>query len=129
MILPALDFILDDGVVLLDLAARVEAEDLDISSLPRWRQLLGDLARLRSGWRPEPRILERAPRLDHWSVGEPQDFGLVRLLGTVTGHPLLPDHRVVTTSPLVALETQRGTWARTVSRFYVLHASQRERER
>lgn len=123
MILPALDFILDDGVVLLDLEARLRAEDLDISSLPRWRQLLGDLARLRSGWRPEPRILERAPRLDHWSVSEPLDFGLVRLLGTVTGHPLLPDHRVVMTSPIVAIDTHGRSWARTVSRLYLLQSS------
>lgn len=124
MILPALDLILDDGVVLLDLEAHLEAENLQISSLPRWRQLIGDLARLQRGWRPDSRVLEQAPRLDRWSVSKPQEFGLIRLLGAVTGHPVLPDHRVVITSPLVALQTRTKTWARTASRFYVLQSGE-----
>ena len=120
MILPTLDLLFPDGVVLLDLQARLDAEDLSPDSLPRWRQLLSDLARLRAGWRPEKAILVRAPRLTDWSITEPEAFGLVRLVGTVMHHPILQDNRVVATSPLVALDTRTLAWARTVSRFYVL---------
>lgn len=120
MIIPALDLALPDGVSVLDLQARLDADDLSPDNLPRWRQLFGDLARLRAGWRPDETIFKRAPRLTHWSVTDPEAFGLVRLVGTVTGHPILQDHRVVATSPVVAFDTRTRVWARTVSRFYVL---------
>ena len=124
MIFPALDLVCDDGVVMLDIQARLDAEDLCISNMPRWRQLLGDVARLRCGWRPEASDLQKAPRLDRWSIIENDDFGLVRLRGVVTGHACLPDRRAVITSPLVAVDTRKQSWARTVSRLYVLQAAE-----
>lgn len=118
MILPTLDMMLDDGVVLLLLEAHFEEEDLASPNRPRWRTLLGDLARLKAGWRPDDAILSKAPLLTGWSVSESDVFGLVLLRGTVTGHALIPDHRVVNTSPLVALDTRSLRWARTVTQFY-----------
>lgn len=120
MILPALDLILSDGVVLLDLDRRFDEDDLGLSARPRWRTLIGDVARLRAGWRPNEVILDRAPILTQWSTSVPGAHGLVRLLGIVTGHPLIPDHHGVQTSPLVALDTRSRQWVRTASRFYRL---------
>lgn len=78
-----------------------------------------DLRRLQAGWRPGPAELVDAPKLDGWMFGV-DDGGYLYLVGLVTGHPSWPgEERVVTTSPLVAAG-RSWTWARTVSRFYVL---------
>jgi hypothetical protein len=47
------------------------------------------------------------------------------LAGTVRGHPLLGDRRLVVTTEIYAIDTIRG-WARTYSRFYVLGAKSEE---
>jgi hypothetical protein len=63
--------------------------------------------------------LEDAPELDDWIAVE-SPYG-VCLVGTVTGHPLLPDG-VVRTSLLVAIADDR-TWARTLNRYYRLKSA------
>ncbi len=63
--------------------------------------------------------LEDAPELDGWvAVESPHG---VCLVGTVTGHPLLPDG-VIRTSLLVAIAEDQ-TWARTLNRFYRLKSA------
>ena len=120
MIPTNLDILFDDGVAMLDLQRRFDPEDLAPPNVPGWRSTIGDLARLRAGWRPDKYSLNLAPRLAHWSVSPINAVGLFNLVGIVTGHPRLPDHRQVSTSLLIALDTGNLRWARTLSRFYVL---------
>lgn len=120
MIIPSLDVLYDDGLALLDLEARCEAEDLQPGGIRHWRTIIGDLARLRAGWRPDDALLAKAPSLSGWGFAGHFDIGLVQLTGTVVGHPRIPDARLVRTSMLLALDTRNVRWARTLSRFYVL---------
>ena len=123
MKLPIMDDLFGDGVGLLDLENRIDPGSPWLS-VPRhrrtWESALADLNRLRLGWRPDSKSLATAPSLNQWrfigDLGNPP----VWLQGTVTGHPVMLDHRVVTTSPIIALDTRDRIWARTVSRFYRL---------
>lgn len=58
-----------------------------------------------------------APILDDWTISQ---RSVLVLKGSVTGHPLLGDRPQVVTSELFALDA-RGTWARTLSRYYRLN--------
>jgi hypothetical protein len=83
------------------------------------RDLLQRLRRerpyLQRGEIPPEIDLSKAPILDNWAFSiEPRR----RLIGTVTGHPRLPDGWI-TTSPLVWIDPDRGV-ARTISRYYRL---------
>jgi hypothetical protein len=90
-----------------------------MSMLPKETVAAGlrEAARIRSGFVPGEAELADAPLLSGWAV-QPLTNGLVRLVGFVSGHPLLPDG-CVTTSAILAADEQAG-WARTVSRYYRL---------
>lgn len=77
-------------------------------------------ARIKSGFVPGSAELAGAPLLSHWVV-EPVPGGLGRLVGLVSGHPLLPDGWC-TTSPVLAADEDAG-WVRTASRYYRLGPS------
>lgn len=76
-----------------------------------------EAARIKAGFVPGEAELSAAPLLSHWAI-EPLPSGLVRLVGVVSGHPLIPDGWC-TTSPVLAADEDAG-WVRTVSRYYVL---------
>lgn len=78
---------------------------------------LREAARIRSGVVPGAADLAAAPLLTGWAV-QPMPGGLFRLVGFVSGHPLLQDG-CITTSAILAADEQAG-WARTVSRYYRL---------
>lgn len=67
---------------------------------------------------PGPRDLDFAPALDDWSAGLALG-NFYNLDGVVSGHPIIDDGDVVFTSPLLNL-AEDLTWARTLSRFYIL---------
>ncbi|WP_332700989.1 DUF6634 family protein [Devosia sp.] len=73
--------------------------------------------RLHEGERPTNADLAVAPLLEGWALEEVAP-GLFRLVGVVTGHPLLADGWC-STSVLLFIDADR-TWARTVSRLYRL---------
>jgi hypothetical protein len=79
-------------------------------------RLADDIALLRQREQPYAGDLRAAPRLDKWTVVM-TPLGL-RLTGTVTGHPLLGDRSVMTSSIWVADPDAR--WVRTLSRYYRL---------
>lgn len=78
---------------------------------------LQEATRIRAGAVPSEADLADAPMLTSWAV-QPDTYGLVRLIGFVSGHPQLPDG-CVTTSVVLAADEQAG-WVRTVSRYYKL---------
>lgn len=73
--------------------------------------------RLHKGELPTNADLAAAPLLEGWALEEVAP-GLFRLVGVVTGHPLLADGWC-STSVLLFIAADR-TWARTVSRLYRL---------
>jgi hypothetical protein len=83
---------------------------------PRLRALADDCERLQSGHSISPALLQKAPLLKDW-VPAMTPAG-VRLAGVVTGHPVHGD-RAAVTSP-VWFADPKGTWVRTLSRFYRL---------
>ena len=120
MILPTLDHLYADGLSLLDLEKHYVLEDLP-GQVRDWRTILGDLARLKAGWRPDDAILADAPSLSDWAiVGNLDNNNVAQFVGTVIGHEKFPDYRVVRTSIILALDTRDLRWARTVGRFYRL---------
>ena len=82
----------------------------------RLRILADDCERLALGRPVSAILLQNAPLLEDW-VPVVTPLGL-RLVGQVTGHPLHHD-RAVATSPVWFADPD-GTWARTLSRFYLL---------
>ena len=78
--------------------------------------LLRDVHEIRLQGRPKPSSLHKAPRLEDWSYSA---LLRPRLVGRVTGHPLLGDQPHVQTSELIVIDAEAG-WARTMSRFYRL---------
>jgi hypothetical protein len=86
------------------------------------RRLADDIERIRAGQAPTAGELANAPILDGWIPATRQSMCLA---GTVRGHPLLGDRRLVVTTEIYAIDTIRG-WARTYSRFYVLGAKSEE---
>ena len=83
---------------------------------PRLRMLANDCDRLRFGRPPPQRIFALAPLMEDWTtVLTPEG---VKLVGRVTGHPILGDRNVMTT-PLWFADPG-CTWVRSLSRFYRL---------
>jgi len=78
---------------------------------------LREAARIEAGFVPGDTELAEAPMLTHWAV-EPLSGGFMRLVGLVSGHPLIQDGWI-TTSPLLAADKE-AEWVRTVSRCYSL---------
>ena len=67
---------------------------------------------------PGPRDLDFAPALDDWNAG--LTIGkFYNLDGIVSGHPTADDGEFIFTSPLLNL-AEDLSWARTLSRFYIL---------
>ena len=82
----------------------------------RLRALADDCDRLELGRPVSPIMLQKAPLLEDWVPAvTPQG---VQLIGQVTGHPLLGDRAIATSS--VWFADPDGAWARTLSRFYRL---------
>ncbi len=82
------------------------------------QELIADLNKLSTGWKPDAEALATAPLLDHWSVVFYPGTRDLAMEGVVSGHPRLPDG-LVTTSPIMALDLQ-ARWMRTHGRFYRL---------
>ena len=123
MTLPALDLLLDDGLMLLDLEQHVAppaAWLADSDHYRKWTGALADLHRLRTGWRPDHALLQQAPRLIYWRFGGDLQTPLVWLSGAVIGHPRFRSFHQIDTSYLIALDTRHLKWARTLSRYYRL---------
>lgn len=78
---------------------------------------LREAARIAAGFVPGEAELAGAPLLSSWIV-EVQPGGLIRLVGSVSGHPTISDGWCTTSVVLAADET--AGWARTVSRYYRL---------
>ena len=78
---------------------------------------LAALTRIERGDSPTDEELARAPLLDPWSVAVLG--GRAVLIGVVVGHPRLPDHRWMHSSPLVWVAEDLSA-ARTLSRWYRL---------
>lgn len=72
---------------------------------------------IKSGKAPTRAELDAAPVLTHWAISE-DGFGLPRLAGSVSDHPLLGTCWCTTSVVLVLDPDHR--WARTVSRLYAL---------
>jgi hypothetical protein len=112
-----------DGTILALGAPAEDVDPCDPLALPpgaRRRRLdrtRAAIERLAQGEGPSSEELNRAPLLDSWAVAD--RAGLPVLTGIVTGHPRLPAHSWVRTSPLVWLAEDR-TAARTSSRWYRL---------
>jgi hypothetical protein len=85
------------------------------SFVERLRDLADDLDALGDGHGPPPASLAGAPVLEGWS---PEVFPVRVLKGSALGHPGIPNGRTVLTTEVMA--TDDATWARTVSRYYVL---------
>lgn len=78
--------------------------------------LLRDVHEIHRQGRPRPSSLNNAPQLEDWSHSA---LLRPRLVGRVTGHPLLGDQPHIHASQLIVLDAEAG-WARTRSRFYRL---------
>ena len=92
------------------------SENIDGDLTARLRSLADDLDRVRVGSAPSLADLATAPMIAGWrTVLSP--LGL-RLVGTVTGHPLLGNRTALTTQVWAA--DSQGQWVRTLSRFYHL---------
>jgi hypothetical protein len=81
----------------------------------RLGRLAKDLEAIANGMAPCPQALEAAPAMDHWQFGQRP---MATVIGTLIGHPRLPDGPCQTTE-VWAIDQQRR-WLRTLSRFYVL---------
>jgi hypothetical protein len=77
--------------------------------------LAQDLRAIAEGSAPRTEDLETAPVIDGWVFGQ---RSMTTMVGTLIGHPRLPDGAVHTTE-VWAIDPCRR-WARTLSRFYVL---------
>ncbi|GAN49831.1 hypothetical protein ACXR8U_27285 [Methylobacterium radiotolerans] len=96
--------------------ARRIGEAADVRSLPeRLRDLADDVEAAEAGLKPTADDLAGAPVLDGWSCDAV--FAPV-LKGRVTGHPGIAEGHRVRTSEVYL--TDRATFARTLSRWYVL---------
>lgn len=81
----------------------------------RLRDLADDCDHLELGCSVPP-LLRQAPLLEDWAPVLTQQG--VRLVGRVTGHPILGDCTAATTQ--VWFADPEGAWIRTLSRFYRL---------
>jgi hypothetical protein len=100
---------------------REEARLLLLMEADRLAALARDLRTIAEDGTPGSAELETAPVLDQWQFTQ---RSMVSIVGTVVGHPRLPDGLVRTTE-IWALSTTHG-WARTLSRFYALGSQRRD---
>jgi hypothetical protein len=85
----------------------------------RLRALADDLVRIETGAGPEADELASAPLITGWrTVLSPHGL---RLLGSVTGHPIVRDGAAMTSQLWAADPNER--WVRSVTRFYRLGAT------
>lgn len=100
----------------VDLIDGLHAANADSRSVvERLRDLADDLEALDRGQGPTASALAQAPVLDGWAA----EIAPVRVLrGIASGHPNIAGGRSVVTTQVMA--TDNATWARTLSRFYVL---------
>jgi len=102
-----------------DEARRIAAGADTRTHADRLRDLADDMEAVEAGFGPAESDLAGAPVLDGWS----QDVIATPILkGRVSGHPDIPEGRRVRTSEVYL--TDRLTWARTLSRWYVLRTPQ-----
>jgi hypothetical protein len=81
----------------------------------RLRSLADDVERMRSGEGPSAAQLDSAPVIREWEL---RRASAVRLVGRVSGHPVLGSTTAMT-SQIWAVD-ERGTWVRSLNRFYRL---------
>lgn len=91
------------------------ARPILLAEANRLDQLARDLRAIAQGTSPTPADLDAAPVVDHWRWSSRT---MRTVIGTLKGHPRLPDGPVHTTE-LWAVDLEHR-WARTLSRFYVL---------
>jgi hypothetical protein len=102
------------------LDARSEAERVAMTAdarsfVERLRDLADDLERLDRDHGPTAQDLAHAPVLDDWA---PEILPVRILRGLAIDHPSIRNGRPVRTTQVMA--TDNATWARTLSRYYVL---------
>lgn len=96
------------SIIVTHVSMQEMAEDL--------ARLSADFAHLRDQGQPTEAMLRDAPILQCWGAAQgPAPC----LIGSVIGHPILGDRRIIHTSEVYALDPDEG-WARTWSRFYRL---------
>ncbi|MEE7492211.1 hypothetical protein [Methylobacterium oryzae] len=101
-----------------DEAGRI-AVAADVRSFPeRLRDLADDVEAVEAGLKPEASDLADAPVLDGWSCDA---VAAPILKGRVSGHPGIAEGHRVRTSEVYL--TDRRTYARTLSRWYVLRST------
>ncbi|WP_408906305.1 DUF6634 family protein [Muricoccus nepalensis] len=91
------------------------ARPLLLIEAERLENLARDLRAIAGGTSPSPADLHAAPVVDLWRWSS---RSMRTVVGTLQGHPRLPDGPVHTTE-LWAVDLKRR-WARTLSRYYVL---------
>ena len=91
------------------------ARPMLLAEADRLEHLAHDLRAIAGGISPTPADLHDAPVVDQWRWSSRT---MRTVIGTLQGHPRLPDGPVHTTE-LWAVDLERR-WARTLSRFYVL---------
>lgn len=96
-------------------AGREQARLLLLAEADRLAALSRDLRAIAEGTAPSPDELDFAPVLDEWRFSQ---RSMTSMIGTLVGHPRLPDGPVHTTE-IWAISTSQG-WARTLSRYYAL---------
>jgi len=95
---------------------RETAISADTRSFPdRLRDLADDVEAVAAGFGPSAADLADAPVLDGWDCDV---IATPILRGRVSGHPNIVENHSVRTSEVFL--TDRRTWARTLSRWYVL---------
>jgi len=80
------------------------------------------LTRLSSCWLPGARELSHAPLLRVEGTFVEESY--FSFSGRVSEHPEIPDGHLCLTSVVIAYDGRRGSWARTVSRWYRLCAAE-----
>lgn len=85
---------------------------------PRLARVTAALDRLAAGALPNAAELAGAPVIHDW-MALPERGGFF-LVGRVDVHPRLGSDRRVATSPVIAIDSARWRWMRTVSRYYLL---------
>jgi len=86
--------------------------------IERIRSGLIEAAKIADGYRPVEADLAGAPLISGWIL-DTDVRGMTRLVGSVTGHPVLGERDLISTSVVLAMSVTDG-WARTVSRYYLL---------
>lgn len=92
-----------------------------LAEADRLEHLAHDLRAIAEGTSPTPADLHAAPVVDRWQWSS---RSMRTVVGTLQGHPRLPDGPVHTTE-IWTVDLGRR-WARTLSRYYVLGDQHRD---